>query len=72
MQQQQHNKNVVRIDDINEFLSDDGQEETANDSMYMDTNGKPIFDNDANGLPIEVRPGESKPRIPDFVLDSSR
>ncbi|KAI8056433.1 hypothetical protein BDF21DRAFT_430801 [Thamnidium elegans] len=51
-------------------LSDEEEEE--NDSiMTLDSNGKPIINVDRNGLPMEIRPGENKPRIPDFVLKNS-
>ncbi|KAI8636773.1 hypothetical protein BD408DRAFT_425551 [Parasitella parasitica] len=66
----QHDKNVVRID----HLSDDENEDTdiqmqSNDTIYVDVNGKKaIINGYLNGLPLELRPGEHKPRIPDFVL----
>ncbi|KAG2204959.1 hypothetical protein INT47_002583, partial [Mucor saturninus] len=36
--------------------------------MSLDANGQVIIDVDENGLPMEIRPGENKPRIPNFVL----
>ncbi|OAC98336.1 hypothetical protein MUCCIDRAFT_115252 [Mucor lusitanicus CBS 277.49] len=67
------NKNVVRID----HLSDDDDDEDdagmrSNNVVFMDINGKKaIVDGNLNGLPLELRPGEHKPRIPDFVLENS-
>ncbi|GAA5798155.1 hypothetical protein HPULCUR_003555 [Helicostylum pulchrum] len=55
-------------------ISDDEEEEEeeVNDSMMtLDSDGKPIINVDRNGLPMEIRPGENKPRIPDFVLKNS-
>lgn len=47
------------------------EEEDLNTYMTLDTtNGKPLIDIDANGLPVELRPGENKPRIPQFVLEN--
>jgi hypothetical protein len=40
--------------------------------MLLDSNGnQPIIDIDQNGLPMELRPGENKLRIPQFVLENS-
>ncbi|KAI9351688.1 hypothetical protein BD770DRAFT_445765 [Pilaira anomala] len=50
---------------------EEDEEEEEEDMMPLDTNGKPIIDLDRNGLPVEIRPGENKPRIPDFVLKST-
>lgn len=67
------NKNVVRID----HLSDDEEDEDvaevrSGNVVFMDINGKKaIVDGNLNGLPLELRPGEHKPRIPDFVLENS-
>lgn len=41
------------------------------DFMSLDANGQVIIDVDENGLPMEIRPGENKPRIPTFVLGNS-
>ncbi|KAK4515105.1 coq1 putative hexaprenyl diphosphate synthase [Mucor velutinosus] len=67
------NKNVVRID----HLSDDDDDEDSvemkpGNMVFIDINGKKaIVDETLNGLPLELRPGEHKPRIPDFVLENS-
>ena len=42
----------------------------ADTEMVLDMHGKPIIDIDQNGLPIEIRPGDNKPRIPQFVLQN--
>lgn len=38
--------------------------------MSLDANGRIIINVDQNGLPMEIRPGENKPRIPTFVLEN--
>lgn len=56
-------------DDEEEGEEEDEEEEE--DMMPLDTNGKPMIDLDRNGLPVEIRPGENKPRVPDFVLKNA-
>jgi hypothetical protein len=62
----------VRVDDINQFLSDDDDNQIDIDPhrIFRDANGRTLVEN-FDGLPLELKPGESKPRIPDFVLDNS-
>lgn len=71
----QHDKNVIRIDHLSDDDEDEYNKDTqiqSNNMIYMDINGKKaIVDNNLNGLPLELRPGEHKPRIPDFVLENS-
>ena len=44
----------------------------SNNTIYMDINGKKaIVGSNLSGLPLELRPGDYKPRIPDFVLENS-
>ncbi|KAI9472008.1 MAG: hypothetical protein EXX96DRAFT_343922 [Benjaminiella poitrasii] len=55
--------NIIRIDDLDQFLSDDEE-----NSSYMETNEQGrLID---QGLLLELKPGEKKPRIPDFVLSN--
>ncbi|CAO0800140.1 unnamed protein product [Mucor circinelloides] len=66
------NKNVVRIDHLSDDEDEDDAEMRSDNVVYMDINGKKaIVDANLNGLPLELRPGEHKPRIPDFVLENS-
>lgn len=71
----QNDKNVIRIDHLSDDDEDEYNKDTQiqpNNMIYMDINGKKaIVDNNLNGLPLELRPGEHKPRIPDFVLENS-
>jgi hypothetical protein len=62
----------VRIDDISQYLSDEDDEQIDIDPhrVLRDANGRTLIEN-LDGLPLELKPGESKPRIPDFVLDNS-
>lgn len=53
-------KSVVVVDDINDFLSSDDEQP---DDNSMDTDYT---------LPMQKRPGDSKYRIPDFVLQSDQ
>ncbi|CEG63608.1 hypothetical protein RMATCC62417_00725 [Rhizopus microsporus] len=62
------NKNVVRIDDINQFLE---EQEEENDMMPLVVDHTILIDDDACGLPLELNPGNSKPKIPQFVLSNS-
>lgn len=62
----------MRIDDINKFLSDEEDEQIDIDPhmIHRGANGTTLVE-DLDGLPLEVKPGENKPRVPDFVLKNT-
>jgi hypothetical protein len=64
-QQQQYNAST--------HLQDEGdyEDEEQTYMMPLDTNGKTLLDVDQNGLPMELKPGDNKFRIPDFVLKNT-
>ncbi|KAI8090074.1 uncharacterized protein B0P05DRAFT_529230 [Gilbertella persicaria] len=51
-----NNNNVIRINNIDQFLAED---------EFMQT------DTVQTGLPLQWKPGDKKPHIPDFVLNQS-
>ncbi|KAI8990755.1 hypothetical protein BDF20DRAFT_789142, partial [Mycotypha africana] len=68
--------NVIHIDDMDRFLKEDDVETSKKRDhkykiMHTILNGKTVYDSDVNGLPLEMRAGESKPRIPEFVLKNT-
>ncbi|CAO3685525.1 unnamed protein product [Rhizopus stolonifer] len=62
------NKNVVRIDDINQFLAENQDKE---DFMPIVVDHKIWVDDGDSGLPLEICPGDERPRVPSFVLRNS-
>ncbi|KAI7898250.1 uncharacterized protein BX663DRAFT_462253 [Cokeromyces recurvatus] len=61
-------KNKIRIDDIDQFLCDDEDNSFIDNMEEITTEQKRLID---NGLLLELKPGDKKPRIPDFVLANS-
>ncbi|RCH95970.1 hypothetical protein CU098_011326, partial [Rhizopus stolonifer] len=61
-------KNVVRIDDMNQFLAENQDKE---DFMPIVVDHKIWVDDGDSGLPLEICPGDERPRVPGFVLRNS-
>ncbi|CAO3625906.1 unnamed protein product [Cunninghamella echinulata] len=60
--------NVIRIDDINEFLSDDEENDYNKDDIHI---GNPeIIEVNVNNmmLPMEKVPGSSNLKVPEFII----
>jgi hypothetical protein len=57
--------------DHEEDEEDEEDEQGYNNTMILDNDGKPLFDVDRNGLPMEMKPGDNKFRVPDFMLSNS-
>lgn len=58
---------IVQLQQDSKFTDDSSSEQGL---MSLDANGRIIINVDQNGLPMEIRPGENKPRIPTFVLEN--
>ncbi|KAI8997579.1 hypothetical protein BDB01DRAFT_771650 [Pilobolus umbonatus] len=68
----ERNKYSVRIEDMDDFLEDEQDDsDISNDMVEIDKTT--LVESVINGsvLPMELRPGEHKLRIPDFVLHDS-
>lgn len=61
--------NVIRIDDINKFLAENKDDDSSFMSLAVDH--KTFIDDVDSGLPLEIDPGDSKPRVPDFILSDT-
>jgi hypothetical protein len=70
--QNSSSKNVVRINNINDFLQEDEQQQQEG-MPFMPVDKPTLVEVNFNGavLPLELRPGDTQPRIPDFVLQNS-
>jgi hypothetical protein len=70
--QNSSSKNVVRINNINDFLQEDEQQQQEGMS-FMPVDKPTLVEVNFDGavLPLELRPGDNQPRIPDFVLQNS-
>ncbi|KAI9262101.1 hypothetical protein BY458DRAFT_557229 [Sporodiniella umbellata] len=58
------NKNIVRVEDINQFLSENYDSEKT----YSSVCGSSKICTDDSGLPFEIAPGDERPKVPHFVL----
>lgn len=61
-------KHATAFDEQEEEEEDYQQQQNM---MPIDTGDKLLFDVDRNGLPMELKPGDNKFRVPDFVLNNS-
>ncbi|KAG0742166.1 hypothetical protein G6F57_002826 [Rhizopus arrhizus] len=61
--------NVIRIDDINKFLAENKDDDSSFMSLAVDH--KTFIDDVDSGLLLEIDPGDSKPRVPDFILSDT-
>ncbi|KAG0179929.1 hypothetical protein DFQ29_001473 [Apophysomyces sp. BC1021] len=63
---------VVHINNIDEYLADDNSD-TEEGDVAIDINQVTLVETYVNGslLPMEMHPGETKPRIPECVLQAS-